>query len=520
MFLGVDGGGTKTEFVLLAADGSLRARHQQPGSYYIQVGMEEVRRILLEGTRALLGQAGVAPAAVRFAFFGLPAHGEDQRHTRLLDGLPLELLPAERYRCGNDMVCGWAGSLACEDGINVVAGTGSICYGEHRGRGARCGGWGELFSDEGSAYWIAREGLNAFSKMSDGRAPRGPLHALLVRRLDLPMDLQVTDVVYNDWKQERSRIAALSQWVKEAADAGDALARDIFRRAGEELAAMIALGIALGAWLGRLLAGGMLAPVLRLSHEVERADPGVELHGIADDHRHDEVGALANAFLRYQSRVNAAIEREVLFSVDAGHELRTPLTTLQGALDLLDAQIVQAPARRKIQRIRRSAAEIGLLIDALLLVTVSDEAVDHPASVVEWRGAIASALTEYQPELDHAQVRVGVRCAPDATIHAHPRLLATMLRLLLRAMANGSFGQDLHIDVDGAGLRLAAADTMPEAALAGNEDVPTAIDVQRSDEIAGLGMLRRLCERHRWRLVLEGAGSGSGLLPLRLLAPA
>lgn len=292
------------------------------------------------------------------------------------------------------------------------------------------------------------------------------------------------------------------------------------RRFLEELAAMIALGIALGAWLGRLLAGGMLAPVLRLSHEVERADPGVELHGIADDHCHDEVGALANAFLRYQSRVNAAIEREVLFSVDAGHELRTPLTTLQGALDLLDAQIVQAPARRKIQRIRRSAAEIGLLIDALLLVAVSDEAVDHPASVVEWRGAIASALTEYQPELDHAQVRVGVRCAPDATIHAHPRLLATMLRLLLRAMANGSFGQDLHVDVDGAGLRLAAADTVPEAALAGSEDVPTAIDVQRSDEIAGLGMLRRLCERHRWRLVLEGAGSGSGLLPLRLLAPA
>ncbi len=32
------------------------------------------------------------------------------------------------------MVCGWAGSLACADGINVVAGTGSICYGEYRGQ--------------------------------------------------------------------------------------------------------------------------------------------------------------------------------------------------------------------------------------------------------------------------------------------------------------------------------------------------------------------------------------------------
>ena len=41
---------------------------------------------------------------------------------------------------------------------------------------ARAGGWGELFSDEGSGYWVAREGLQLFSRMSDGRAPRGQLY--------------------------------------------------------------------------------------------------------------------------------------------------------------------------------------------------------------------------------------------------------------------------------------------------------------------------------------------------------
>ena len=73
------------------------------------------------------------------------------------------------------MICSWAGSLACEDGISVIAGTGSMAYGEYEGRSARAGGWGELIGDEGSAYWIAREGMNLFSRMSDGRAPRGPL---------------------------------------------------------------------------------------------------------------------------------------------------------------------------------------------------------------------------------------------------------------------------------------------------------------------------------------------------------
>ena len=39
---------------------------------------------------------------------------------------------------------------------------------------ARVGGWGELFGDEGSAYWIAVQGLNAFTRMSDGRARPRP----------------------------------------------------------------------------------------------------------------------------------------------------------------------------------------------------------------------------------------------------------------------------------------------------------------------------------------------------------
>lgn len=239
MFLGVDGGGSKTEFVLLDAGGRLLARHQQPGSYYIQVGMDEVRRVIAEGTREVLQQAGATPAAVTFAFYGLPSYGEDQANTARLHELPSLVLPVDRYHCANDMICGWAGSLGCRDGINVIAGTGSIAYGERAGRGVRCGGWGELFSDEGSAYWIAREGLSQFSKMSDGRLPRGPLHALLTRQLQLGEDLYLTDIIYNGWKQERNRIAALSQWVKDAADAGDTVAQEVFSRAGVELAALI-----------------------------------------------------------------------------------------------------------------------------------------------------------------------------------------------------------------------------------------------------------------------------------------
>ncbi len=115
------------------------------------------------------------------------------------------------------MVGGWAGALGGGDGINVVAGTGSIAYGERRGLAHRAGGWSELFGDEGSAYWVAVQGLNAFSRMSDGRLPRGPLHALLAERVGITSDLDLVGVVVDHWGGRRAEIAALSKVVTEAA---------------------------------------------------------------------------------------------------------------------------------------------------------------------------------------------------------------------------------------------------------------------------------------------------------------
>jgi N-acetylglucosamine kinase-like BadF-type ATPase len=247
MYLGVDGGGTKTAFVLIDREGAIRAQHQGGCAFYLEVGMDAVRALLNDGIRSVLRAAGMRAADLEYAFFGLPVHGEDER-TAELDRLPADTLPQDRYACGNDMVCGWAGSLAGLDGINVVAGTGSICYGEYAGRSARCGGVGELFSDEGSAYWIARHGLNLFSRMSDGRVPRGPLYELVRERLGTRHDLEIAAWAQAELDQGRSRFAALARLVHQAAERGDVQADRIFARAAQELAELVratrhALGI-------------------------------------------------------------------------------------------------------------------------------------------------------------------------------------------------------------------------------------------------------------------------------------
>lgn len=236
IFLGVDGGGTKTEFLCIDEAGEVVGRQVEGTTYHLQVGLDGAVRALEAGIAGACAQAGVTPADLAFAFFGLPAFGEDAAIDPQLDAQCRRLLGHDRCLCGNDMVCGWAGSLACEDGINLVAGTGSIGYGERRGGAARAGGWGEVFSDEGSAYWIAIQGLNAFTRMSDGRLAKGALHDIFRSKLELNDDLDICAKVMGQNGMERDGIAALAPLVAEAVAAGDPAAIAIHDGAAAELA--------------------------------------------------------------------------------------------------------------------------------------------------------------------------------------------------------------------------------------------------------------------------------------------
>jgi N-acetylglucosamine kinase-like BadF-type ATPase len=260
MFLGIDGGGTKTAFVLLDAGGRVRARHESTTSYYLEIGFDALHALLRDGVVDALRQAGARASDVAHAFAGLPAHGEDSGLLGAFDALLTDVLP--RSTVGNDMVCSWAGSLAGGDGISVVAGTGSIAYGEWRGRSARCGGWGEVFGDEGSAHWLAREALALFSRMADGRARPGPLVPLMRDHFKLKHDLDLCGVI--NGRAPRSELAQLARLVTNAAGAGDTEARQLLVHAADELALLAAgaasnLGLPASQALAVSYSGGVFA---------------------------------------------------------------------------------------------------------------------------------------------------------------------------------------------------------------------------------------------------------------------
>jgi N-acetylglucosamine kinase-like BadF-type ATPase len=315
--LGVDGGGTKTALVLIGSDGTIRATHLAPGSYYLTIGLEALGTLLAEGVSAVLAKAQLRAEDLDFAFFGLPAYGEDTTLIEALDRQPLRCLPPGAFLCGNDMICGWAGSLLCQDGISIVAGTGSICYGERAGRIARCGGWGELFSDEGSAYWIACRGLNLFSRMSDGRAARGSLYEIVKQNLSISEDLDLCAHVFSRLGGDRARIAQLSKLVTQAALADDGQAMAIVRQAGEELALMVdatrrQLGFPIAAPVAVSYSGGVFDKVgaLILQHFTASLHAHAPGYQIREPALSPAIGAALYAAKRHGRPLSsAAIER-------------------------------------------------------------------------------------------------------------------------------------------------------------------------------------------------------------------
>ncbi|UOZ05558.1 N-acetylglucosamine kinase [Amycolatopsis sp. WQ 127309] len=238
----MDGGGTKTAFCLIDADGTVLAEARTAGIYYLAQGIDIVEPLLRQGIDEVCDVAGTSVPDLAYAFFGIPCYGEISGDVPVLDELPRRILGEVGYTCGNDMICGWAASLGGVDGINVVAGTGSIAYGEHAGQHWRAGGWSELFGDEGSGYWVAVQGLGAFSRMADGRRPESALAGEMRRELALSTDLDAIDVVMNRWHGDRGKIAGLSKVVTRAADAGDPTATGILADAGRELALHVEAG--------------------------------------------------------------------------------------------------------------------------------------------------------------------------------------------------------------------------------------------------------------------------------------
>jgi two-component system sensor histidine kinase VanS len=96
------------------------------------------------------------------------------------------------------------------------------------------------------------------------------------------------------------------------------------------MAFLLVFGL-VGGWL---LAGRMLAPLIRITDATRKAANGSLSHRIRLEGRGDEYRELADAFDTMLARLEAHIAEQQRFAANASHELRTPLAITQTLLDV------------------------------------------------------------------------------------------------------------------------------------------------------------------------------------------
>ena len=241
-YLGVDGGGTKTKFSLTNEYGEIICEVNKPTSHYLQVGLDGLTNILNEGIDDICKEAKITRDDIASSFIGAPGFGDIKAdEERILDAVK-KAFKNMKHAVGNDGQNALAGGLKGEDGINIVAGTGSIGFGHNslNNKTLSCGGWHHAIgSDEGSGYWISNKVLHEFTRQSDGRDNKTTLYYKLKEYLDIKEDGDIISIVVDKWNLDRTKMASFCKFTANLYKENDPYAIKFIKDAAYELADII-----------------------------------------------------------------------------------------------------------------------------------------------------------------------------------------------------------------------------------------------------------------------------------------
>ena len=230
---GVDAGGSKTDCVLARADGTVLSRKIAGGTSLIT--HPRFTDVIADVVRLGIEGAGISRDEVGAYAIGLTGVDTSER-VELATAALAGALGSQRVVVRNDADIALEGATLSRPGAVLMAGTGSICYGEDRdGRRRRVGGWGHVLGDEGSGFAVSVAALAAVLRAVDGRAPRTALLDRALRHFALD-DLRRLVELTDQFASEPHSAAGFAPHVLELAEAGDPLAAPIVRAAGNELA--------------------------------------------------------------------------------------------------------------------------------------------------------------------------------------------------------------------------------------------------------------------------------------------
>ncbi len=234
LYLGVDGGGTKTHAVLINEDKIQVGEGFSGASNPLRVGVDSAIKNILSAVTKASDTANRSRGDIVSVQIGLAGvRREDLRY--LIRNQIKDDLRIRKITVTTDAEIALYAATEGKEGLVIIAGTGSVCMGRNKkGEMASAGGWGPLAGDEGGGAGIARRALQAIAKSSDGRGKPTKLSDYAVeyfraRRLE---DLSVA--IYAP-QVDNARIAGFAKFVSQAAGEGDEVALEVLFEAGREL---------------------------------------------------------------------------------------------------------------------------------------------------------------------------------------------------------------------------------------------------------------------------------------------
>lgn len=232
-FLGFDGGGTKTDCVLIDQHGAVLGFASAGPSNPLRAGYSKAWFSLSDAADHVLECRQLKAADIRGVCAGIAGAGREgmaRRISTFLEGI----FPAAAIEVTTDLDITLEAAVGTGEGVILIAGTGSGAFGRNaQGKFARAGGHGPWFSDEGSAFDIGRRALAAAVRSDEGRGPATEISAKLLKWLNAADWAQLTDLVTKTPDEVFPRTFPL---VGQLADAGDAVSRQILYDAADSLA--------------------------------------------------------------------------------------------------------------------------------------------------------------------------------------------------------------------------------------------------------------------------------------------
>ena len=272
--LAIDGGNSKTDVALVAADGTLLASVRGPGASHEEFGLDGAMRRLDELVRLAAGRAGRSPGDIvarhtSACLAGADLPEEEAQLTAAIQRRNWSLTST----VGNDTFAVLRAGLSPGEGerpwgVAVTCGAGINCVGvAPDGRTTRFLAFGALSGDWGGGGGLGREAVWHAMRAEDGRGKPTALRAAVAAFYEMPSMHDVAIAFHQGHPGEDDRVA-LPAVLFATASAGDAVARSLVERQAEEVAAMAVTAIRR---LG--LDGGLAIPVVLGGGVLEARNP-------------------------------------------------------------------------------------------------------------------------------------------------------------------------------------------------------------------------------------------------------